>query len=716
MSEKTREERKAMIMDFVNNDLYTAMKLKELANFFEVKGEDRPEFESILAELVDEGKLMITKKGKYQKSNSLLLRGTFISNAKGFGFVEVEGEDSDFFISEENTNQAFHLDVVDIQADRGAKPGKRREAKVIRVVEHQIKDLVGTFEKSKGFGFVIPDNGKICEDIFIPKEECKDAMTGHKVVVHITQYPTKNKNPEGVITEIIGHINDPGTDILSVVRAYGIPESFPEEEMAYLENIPDHVLEEEKVGRLDLRDVLTVTIDGEDAKDLDDAISIRKNGDGTYELGVHIADVSHYVTEYSPLDQEALHRGTSVYLVDRVIPMLPHKLSNGICSLNQGEDRLALSCIMDIDAKGSIVGHKIAETLIHVDRRMSYTNVQKIIGDHDPQVCKEYEGFVEMFELMEELAAKLRAKRRKRGSIDFDFPESKILLDEKGHPVDVHPYERNTATRIIEDFMLAANETVAEDYFWQELPFLYRVHENPDPEKIERLGIMINNYGYSIHISQDDIHPKEVQKLLDKIADTPEEAMISRLTLRSLKRARYATDCLGHFGLAAKYYCHFTSPIRRYPDLQIHRIIKENLHGKLTEKRIHHYDEILFDVASATSLTERRADDAERDVDKMKKVEYMQDHIGEEYEGAISGMNNMGIYVELMNTVEGMVRVSSMEDDHYEYDEPHFAMVGVHTRKTYRLGQKVKIRVEAADKLLRTIDFVFVEEDLDEHE
>ena len=478
--------------------------------------------------------------------------------------------------------------------------------------------------------------------------------------------------------------------------------------MDYLDNIPEEVTEDDKEGRYDIRDWQMVTIDGEDAKDLDDAITVSKEGN-RYKLGVHIADVSHYVKENSPLDKEALNRGTSVYLVDRVIPMLPHKLSNGICSLNEGVDRLALSCIMDIDEKGNVVGHKITETLVNVDRRMTYTNVKKILVDKDPEVMEEYRDFVPMFELMEELALLLREKRRKRGSIDFDFPESKITLDPEGRATDVKPYERNTATRIIEDFMLIANETIAEDYFWQEVPFVYRTHDNPDQERIMKLGMLINNYGYSIHMSNDDIHPKELQKLMDKIAGTPEEAMISRLTLRSLKRAQYSTECIGHFGLAAKYYCHFTSPIRRYPDLQIHRIIKENLAGGIKTKRRAHYEKVLPEVAKHASTTERRADDAERETEKLKKVEYMQQHIGEIYEGVISGMSQFGIYVELMNTVEGMIKVSDIMGDYFIYDESHYQMVGERTRKVYKLGEKVRIEVVAADKLMKTIDFVFAD-------
>ena len=462
----------------------------------------------------------------------------------------------------------------------------------------------------------------------------------------------------------------------------------------------------ELAGRLDLRGLQTVTIDGEDAKDLDDAVTICKTGKGTYILGVHIADVSHYVKEGSPLDKEALKRSTSVYLVDRVIPMLPHKLSNGICSLNAGTDRLALSCIMEVDAQGTVTDHKVAETVIHVDRRMTYTAVNAIVTGRDEAVMAEYEGFVPMFDCMKELSLILREERRKRGAIDFDFPESKILLDPKGKPLEIKPYVRNAATKIIEDFMLLANETVAEDHYWQSIPFLYRSHDNPDPEKMKQLGTFINNFGYFIKMQHGEIHPKELQKLLDKIEGTPEEALLSRLTLRSMKQAKYTTLCSGHFGLATRYYTHFTSPIRRYPDLQIHRIIKENLKGGLGDKRTGHYERILPEVAVQTSALERRADEAERETDKLKKCEYMSQFIGQEFDGVISGVTSWGLYVELPNTVEGLVRMSDLSDDYYIFDEQHYELTGEMTKKTYKLGQPVRVTVSGTDRLLRTVDFV----------
>ena len=485
--------------------------------------------------------------------------------------------------------------------------------------------------------------------------------------------------------------------------AYGLPTEFPERVENQAERVAKPVSAADRAGRLDLREEVCVTIDGEDAKDLDDAVSLRREGEH-YILSVHIADVANYVQENSALDWEARERGTSVYLADRVLPMLPRTLSNGICSLNAGEDRLALSCIMTLDEKGKIIGHTIAETVIRVSRRLSYTGVQKVL-DGDPEEQALYPELVPMLLEMEKVSALLRKRRRKRGSIDFDFPETKVVLDEKGHAVDIRPYERNAATRLIEDFMLAANETVAEDYYWQAQPFVYRVHEKPDADRMQKLGIFIRNFGYRLRTAGDEVHPGEIQKLLDRIAGTPEEAMLSRLTLRSMKRAQYATDCTGHFGLAASYYCHFTSPIRRYPDLQIHRIIKENLRGRLNAERMEHYESILPEVAKHSSEMERRADEAERETVKLKKVEYMEQHTGFEYDGVISGITAYGMYVELENTVEGLVHINSLKDDFYEYDEAANELRGAHTGCVYRIGEKVRVRVKGTDRLCRTIDF-----------
>ncbi len=709
------DKRKKVILDLMDAEFYVPMKEKELAVMLQVSKEDRGELNRILNELLAEGKLSLTKKGKFIKAkhSDRELIGTFISHPKGFGFVEIEGRDEDLYIPENFVNGAFHKDTVKVallSTQSAGQNGRRQEAQVIEILARGMKQIVGIYDKNnKNFGFVIPDNTKISEDVFVPVERSKGAVSGHKVVCEITDYGKNNRKPEGKITEIIGHVNDPGVDIMSIVKGYELPTEFSEKIMHQAERVASEVSEADMAGRRDLRNVQMVTIDGEDAKDLDDAVSLTKDGT-QYQLGVHIADVTNYVQENSVLDWEARERGTSVYLVDRVIPMLPHKLSNGICSLNAGENRLALSCLMTIDEKGEVVSHEIVESVINVDRRMSYTSVKKILEDKDEAEIHEYEALVPMFELMRELAGILREKRKKRGSIDFDFPESKIVLDKQGHPIEIKPYERNVATKIIEDFMLIANETVAEHFHWMELPFVYRTHDNPDPEKIDKLSTFIRNFGYSIKSRQEEIHPKELQKLLAKIEDTPEEALISRLTLRSMKQAKYTIDCTGHFGLACQYYCHFTSPIRRYPDLQIHRIMKEQLRGRLNEKRIDHYNALLSEVAKHSSEMERRADEAERETDKLKKVEFMERHIGEIYEGVISSITAWGVYVELPNTIEGMIHVSMLPGDYFYYDEETYEMVGQATDIRYKLGQTLKIRVHATDKILRTIDFVIPQE------
>ena len=618
MEKDTFKQRRQMLADMIlNNELYVPMKAKEIAMLLDIPKAKRSELMEVLDSLVADGTIGVSKKGKYMKPENVALVGTFESTSRGFGFVVIPDREDDIFVKANDTMNAFYHDKVKVVITTEKNGGKRAEGKIVAIVEHEIKEVVGTFQKNRTYGFVIPDNAKINCDIFIPQEFMNGAVEGSKVVASISDYGSQSKNPQGKVTEVLGHIDDPGVDIMSIIKAYDLPVEFPESVKKAINDIPDVVSEKDKAGRVDLRNVQMVTIDGEDAKDLDDAVSISKEGP-VYHLGVHIADVSHYVTEGSALDKEALKRGTSVYLVDRVIPMIPHKLSNGICSLNQGEDRLALSCLMDIDEKGNIVGHRICETVINVDRRMSYTSVKKILVDNDTNEIMKYKELVPMFHMMEEVAELLRKKRFARGSVDFDFPESKIILDENGHPTDIKPYDRNVATKIIEDFMLAANETVAEDYFWQDMPFLYRTHENPDPEKMRKLATFINNFGYTLRLT-DDLRPKEIQKLLSEIEGSDAENLISRLTLRSMKKAKYTTECVGHFGLAAKYYCHFTSPIRRYPDLQIHRIIKENLHGQLDDGRQAHYHHILPDVAVQTSSTERRADEAEREVEKMKK-------------------------------------------------------------------------------------------------
>jgi len=720
-SENSTEKRKKVICDLVNDPVYVPMKEKELAMLLQVSKEDREEFRRILQELLAEGKLMLTVKGKYMKSNGKVLTGTFISNSKGFGFVEIEGREEDLFIPEDKTNGAFHKDIVEVALLPG-RDGKRQEAQVLKIIARGMTTVVGTYERSReNYGFVIPDNTKLAQDVFVPKEHSMGAVSGHKVVVELTDYGTDKHSPQGKVIEILGHVNDPGVDIMSIVRGYELPVEFPEKVMNQAARTAQEVSDADRAGRRDLRDVVMVTIDGEDAKDLDDAVSVSFDGE-KYHLGVHIADVTNYVQENSALDREALKRGTSVYLVDRVIPMLPHALSNGICSLNEGVDRLALSCLMTVDQKGEITDYEICESVINVNKRMSYRVVQELLtedgltekapqpGEED---YREYAELLPMFREMETLAGLLREKRRKRGSIDFDFPECKIYLDSEGRPTDIKPYERNTATDIIEDFMLAANETVAQHFYWMELPFVYRVHDVPDADRLQKLASIISNFGYSMKavgrakskVSSEEIHPKEIQKLLAKIAGTPEEAMISRMALRSMKQAKYSVECTGHFGLACAYYCHFTSPIRRYPDLQIHRIIKEQLRGRMNEDRAAHYRELLPEVAKHSSETERRADEAERETDKLKKVEYMEQHVGESFDGVISGVTGWGLYVELPNTVEGLVHISKLYGDYYYYSEKSSELVGEATGRCFKLGMPVRVNVDGCDRFTRTIDF-----------
>lgn len=709
--DQTFEKRKKIIYEFICDDMYVPMKLKELAILLQVPKEQRSELKAVMDALEAEGKVHVSQKGKYLKGAGRTLRGVYQAHPRGFGFVTIEGETDDIFIPEKETNGALHGDTVEILLTASPE-GKRKEGKIVKIAERGTAKIVGLYQVAKGkhYGFVIPDNQRFLQDIFVPEERAKGAVDGHKVVVELTSYGSDNAKPEGKIVELLGHVNDPGVDIMSIVKSYDLPVEFPEKVMNQAERVPEEVSDADMAGRKDLREWVMVTIDGEDAKDLDDAVSLTRTEDGkNWILGVHIADVANYVQERSALDREALHRGTSVYLADRVIPMLPHRLSNGICSLNAGVDRLAMSCIMTVDAKGDVIDHEICESVICVNERMSYTSVKKILEDHDEEETTRYIDLVPMFEEMEQLAGILRNRRHQRGSIDFDFPESKIMLDEEGHPMEIRSYDRNVATKIIEDFMLLANETVAEEYYWREIPFVYRVHETPDEDKIKKLAILINNFGYSLHIS-DEVRPGQIQKLLTKIQGTPQETMISRLALRSMKQARYTPENDGHFGLAARYYTHFTSPIRRYPDLQIHRIIKDDLRGRMNEKKMEHYQTILPEVTRQASETERRAEEAERETIRLKKAEYMEAHIGEVFEGVISGITNWGIYVELSNTIEGLVHVANMYDDHYDYYEDRYEMVGEHTGKTYKLGETVYVRVIDADCLTRTIDFEMADE------
>lgn len=703
-------ELKNRIVSFMKEDAYKPLLYDELIEAFHITAEEADEFNEVLKELEGEGIIIKTRKKKYGIAERMnLIPGRLQGNKKGFGFLIPDNPDiKDIFIPAGNLNGAMNNDKVIVRLTAGELGSRRSEGEVVKILKRANETVVGTFEGNNSFGFVIPDDPRIYQDIFIAKGDFNGATNGQKVVVKITVWPETRRNPEGVVVEVLGHKDDAGTDILSIIRGHNLPEEFPPEVEKQAAKIPEAVREEDIARRRDLRGRTIVTIDGEDAKDLDDAVSVEVLENGNYLLGVHIADVSQYVFEKSHLDKEALKRGTSVYLVDRVVPMLPKRLSNGICSLNPQVERLTLSCDMEIDKKGKVVKYEIYESVIKTKERMTYKDVNRILTDNDPEVMERYKDLVGTFKLMEELMQVLNKRRRARGSIDFEFEETKIVLDEKGRPIGIGPYERGVSERIIEEFMLVCNETVAEHMYWKEIPFIYRVHEDPDPEKIEAFNEFIYNFGYHLK-GIAELHPKALQQLTDKIKGKKEERIINTLMLRSLKKARYTSASLGHFGLAAKYYCHFTSPIRRYPDLIIHRIIKEDLHGKLNEKRLKELQAIIEGIAEQSSIRERAADEAEREVEDLKKTEYMKARIGEEFDGIISNVTSFGMFVELPNTIEGLVRMSDIEDDYYLYDEVHHMLVGERTRRTFRIGDNVRIRVQNADIATRTIDFVLVE-------
>ena len=710
---KSLEERKKLILRLMGEKSYKPMKEKELAILLEVKSEDREYLKEALNALLSEGTAVITKRGRYMLPEIRNITGIYRSTRHGYGFLELkDADEEDYFIEEGASMNAFDGDTVEAKpVNYGtSRGGRHKSAEICAVIKRAHETLVGTYDKSANrYGFVKPDNSRINRDIFIPLERSLNALDGQKVVCEIIDYGTERQSPEGRITEILGYVDEPGVDILSVIRGFDLPAEFPERVLNQANRVPDAVSESDLRGRRDLRGLLTVTIDGEDSKDLDDAVSLEMSGDD-YLLGVHIADVANYVQEDSALDREALKRGTSVYLCDRVLPMLPQRLSNGICSLNENEDRLTLSCIMRINRNGEVTDHEIVESVIRTRRRMTYTVVNELILKNDPLhgICEEVAGdkeLVRMLSDMAELASILREKRKKRGSIDFGMPETKIELDENGYPTRIAPYDRNAATKLIEEFMLAANETVAEHYYWLKYPFVYRTHADPSADKMRSLAAFISKLGYGLHIKGDEIHPKELQKLLVKCEDTPEENLISRLTLRSMQRAVYSPQCSGHYGLACRFYCHFTSPIRRYPDLQIHRIIKDDLRGRLTEEKKLHYEELLDRVCLQSSVRERAADEAEREIEKMKKAEYMLSRIGRVYEGIISGITSFGMYVELPNTVEGLVHVSRL-DDYYIYDEDRYELTGERCGRSFVLGQSIMVKVDNVDIANREIDFV----------
>ncbi|WHY91157.1 ribonuclease R [Neobacillus cucumis] len=699
------------LLHYMKDEAYKPLTVQELEAAFGIQdSSDFKEFVKALVQMEEKGLVVRTRSNRYglpEKMN--LIRGKLTGHAKGFAFVipDEPGMD-DIFIPPNETNTAMHGDTV-LARVSSESTGQRREGSIIRIIERGIQRMVGTYVESKSFGFVIPDDKKFASDIFIPKAASKGAVEGHKVVVKLTTYPEGRKSAEGEVVEILGHKNDPGVDILSIIHKHGLPMAFPEDVLQQANETPDTIDESELENRRDLRNETIVTIDGADAKDLDDAVTVTKLENGNYKLGVHIADVSYYVKEESPIDVEAADRATSVYLVDRVIPMIPHRLSNGICSLNPKVDRLVLSCNMEISSEGQVVDHEIFQSVIKTTERMTYYDVNRILIDKDEETRKRYEPLVPMFELMEELAAILRDKRMKRGAIDFDFKESKVLVDEEGNPTDVVLRERSVAERLIEEFMLAANETVAEHFHWMEVPFIYRIHEDPKEDKLRKFFEFITNFGYIVKGTANEVHPRALQEIIEEVQGKPEEMVVSTVMLRSMQQAKYDPESLGHFGLSTEFYTHFTSPIRRYPDTIVHRLIRTYLiEGKLDEATREKWNVQLPEIAAHSSRMERRAVDAERETDELKKAEYMEDKIGVEYDGIISSVTNFGMFVELPNTIEGLVHVSYMTDDYYRFDERHYAMIGERTGNVFRIGDEITVRVVKVNKEERSIDFEIV--------
>jgi len=689
---------------------YTPLKLDELAVVLDVPKEDRASLQKLLDEMEDEGLIIKTRKDRYGVPERMgLVVGQFQGNPKGFGFVLPDFLDEDLFIPSNAINGAMHGDRVIARISRHTSGDRHLEGEIINIIKRVNKTIVGKFDRSEHFGFVTPDHARLTGDIFIPKDFINGAEKGQKVVVEITKWPEKNRNAEGRIIEILGYEDEKGVDVMSIIRAYNIPYEFPDEVVKEAQAVPTTISEEDIAKRRDLRSLRMVTIDGEDARDLDDAVSIEILPDGNFRLGVHIADVTHYVKEGSHLDNEALKRGTSVYFPDRVIPMLPKELSNNICSLNAHEDRLAFSVLMDIDSSGNVIDHDIFESVIHINERMTYTNVYKILEEDDAELKERYKEHLADFENMKRLALILGERRRRRGSVDFNFDETKIIVDENGKTIDIKRYKMTIANKIIEEFMLLCNEVVSEHFYWIGIPFVYRIHEDPDPEKMENLNLILGSFGYRLK-GYRDVHPKAIQDVLNQIKGKPEEKAISMTILRSLQKARYSDTHDWHFGLAAEYYSHFTSPIRRYPDLIIHRIMKEQINGRLDDKRIEHYKSILHSIAQHSSERERAAQDAERDCDDLKKAEFMMDKVGQYFQGTISNITAFGLFVELDNTVEGLVRLSSMDDDYYTYNERSFCLIGERTRKIYRIGDKVNVQLIKVNVESRQIDFIIVDE------
>ncbi|NOU70703.1 ribonuclease R [Paenibacillus sp. LMG 31458] len=701
------------IISLMQEEAYKPMSYKELEKHFGIESANEfKDFIKLLNQLEESGHIVRGGNDRYGVPERMnLVRGKLQAHAKGFGFLIPDDRDHpDVYINAHDLNTAMNGDIVFVKVTARSQGGGRLEGEVVRVITRANTQIVGVFQSQETFGFVIADDKRVSRDIFIPQHAFMGAVTGQKVVVKIVNYPEGRSAAEGEVIEILGHKDDPGVDILAIVRKHQLPEAFQENVLAEADAAPDSITEEEIIGqgRRDLRSKRIVTIDGEDAKDLDDAVNVELLENGNLRLGVHIADVSYYVRESTALDIEAYNRGCSVYLTDRVIPMLPHRLSNGICSLNPRVDRLTMSCEMEFDEDLKLVNHEIFTSVIKTSERMTYTNVRKLLtGEAEPEIVEKYAYLMEDFKRMEELAARLRSRRMKRGAIDFDFEESKIIVDAEGKPTDIVKRERSVAEMMIEEFMLAANETVAEHFSWMKVPFLYRVHEDPDAEKLMNFMEFVTNFGYSVKGKGNSVHPRALQALLEEIKGTPEETVLSKIMLRSMKQARYDAQSLGHFGLAAEFYSHFTSPIRRYPDLIIHRVIREVLEsgGTLSEKRHEYLSSRMSDIAQQSSERERVAVDAERETEALKKAQYMLDKVGEEFEGIISSVTGFGMFVELDNTVEGLIRLSDLTDDYYNFHERQFALIGERTSKIYRIGDEIKIRVARVNMDEHTIDF-----------
>lgn len=704
------KEKEQKILEFMQEDDYVPMRAKEIAMFMRVPKNEYNEFLELIGKLEMELKIQKNRKNRYKVSEKVYYDGIYKKNQKGFGFVKIEEREEEVYISKENSLNALNGDRVLIEIIEEKNKVKKAEGKIVRILKREKDTVVGVFQNNKTFGFVVPDDKNFGSDIYISKKNFGKAKDNHKVLVKITKYPQKDKNAEGKVIEVLGNINDAGVDMLSLIKEHSLPAKFPEQVIEEAKKCGNKIDEKNISSRIDLRDKIIFTIDGEDAKDLDDAVRVQKLENGNYKLDVHIADVSYYVREKSLLDQEALLRGTSIYMLGKVIPMLPKELSNGICSLNEGEDRFTLSCTMEIDKKGKVISNKIYKAVIKVTKRMNYTDVQSILDGSNDKILEKYKPYIQEFKNMEELAIILKNRRIENGYLNLDIPESKIDLDIDGKVTNISKYERTFAHEIIEQFMLTANETIAEKFFWLDAPFIYRVHEKPDLEKIQELNKFLFNLGLKIKANKDNIYPKEFAKILTEVQGKPEEKVVSNLLLRTLKVARYEAENKGHFGISSKYYCHFTSPIRRYPDLFIHRIISKYLEENydLNQKTVEEYKKIAEDRAKQSSEREKVATLVEREAEDMKKAEYMESKIGEEYEGVVSSITQFGMFVELENTVEGLIRFENLGEEYYIYDEERKMLIGEKTNKTYKIGDKVKIKVIGSSKLLRRIDFELI--------